>query len=78
MFFAAVRRFYAFFKNPSLPCFIKAAQVPAVTAPDREPAIVGVTYIPPDQFETGEKVKRRSSFVLKRRMEQPLGPKQYL
>ena len=74
MFEAAVRSFLALFKNPFLPNFITAAQVPAITAPDLDPAIVGVTYIPPDQVVTGLRVNFLNSFVLNIKTEKPLGP----
>jgi hypothetical protein len=61
-------------KKPCLPCFIIAAQVPAITAPDLEPAIVGVTYIPPDHVVTVLKVNLLSSLVLNIKHEKPLGP----
>jgi len=38
IFLAAVKMFLVFSMNPSLPCFISAAQVPATTAPDLLPA----------------------------------------
>ncbi len=73
-FDAAVRRVRAFSRNPYLPCFMIAAHVPAMTAPDREPAIVGVTYMPPDQVVTALKVSLLSSLVLNIKHEKPFGP----
>jgi hypothetical protein len=64
----------AFSTNPFLPYFMRAAQVPAMTEPGREPAIVGVTYIPPGQFETAQKDNLLNSVFLKRTTERPLGP----
>ncbi len=52
--------------------------VATITAPDREQAIVGVTYMPPDHVVTVLKVSRLSSLVLNIRQEKPLGPEQYL
>jgi len=78
MLAAAVSMLRAFSRKPYLPCFIIAAHVPAMTAPDLDPAMVGVTYIPPDQVVTALNVNLLSSLVLNIRHEKPFGPKQYL
>jgi hypothetical protein len=57
-----------------LPIFMSAAQVPVITAPDLDPAMVGVTYMPPGQVVTEQKVYLLSYLVLKSTIEQPLGP----
>lgn len=43
-------------------------------APDLEPDIVGVTYMPPYHVETAWKVNLLNSAVLNITTEQPLGP----
>ena len=73
-FLEAVRRVLALSKKPSRPYFMRAAQVPVITAPDLDPAMVGVTYIPPGQDETAKKEALLSSFVLNMIIEHPLGP----
>ena len=69
---------YILIKNneayPSLPCLIKAAQVPAIIAPDLLPDIEGVTYIPPGQSVTAHKVFLLNSFVLNKTIDKPFGP----
>lgn len=78
IFLAAESSIEAWLMKPSRPVFVMAAQLPAMAYPERVPAKVGVTYKPPDQSETGEKVNLLSSFVLNISTEQPLGPLQYL
>lgn len=51
MFAAEVKSFLAYSLRPSRPYFMRAAHVPAITAPDRDPWVVGVPYIPPCQSE---------------------------
>jgi|LauGreDrversion4_2_1035121.scaffolds.fasta_scaffold714986_1 hypothetical protein len=65
---------FAFSTKPFLPYFIKAAQVPAITEPGLDPAIVGVTYIPPGQVDTAQKDSLLNSAFLKRTTDRPLGP----
>lgn len=74
MFLAAVRRILAFSRKPWRPYFIKAAQVPAITDPALEPAIVGVTYMPPGHAEQAKNVSLLNSLFLNKMIEQPLGP----
>ena len=73
--FRAVSRIsLAFSTNPLRPYFIRAAHVPAITAPGLDPAIVGVTYMPPGQVDTAQNESLLSSAFLKSTTERPLGP----
>ena len=53
---------------------MRAAHVPAITAPDLLPERDGVKYIPPGQSLTAANVKRLSSLVLNMIIESPFGP----